>query len=87
LGKEFVSRKQKLIIYAQKRKIPIHVDDVSENAHGLVSMFRGVVSEAELDKRIGEYKKIFWQKVTFFLVLISSLAGGFVWVGTKFKWF
>jgi hypothetical protein len=87
MGEVPKSDKQKLIDYALKRKIAIYVDSPNENADGLASMFRGIVSEAELDKRIGEYKKLYWQKFTFFFLVASGLAGVFVWVGTKFKWF
>jgi hypothetical protein len=86
-GKAPKSNKQQLIDYALQRKIAIYIDSQHENADGLASMFRAVVSEAELEKRIGEYKKIYWQRFTFFLVLVGTLASGFVWIASKFKWF
>lgn len=46
------SRKQLLIDECERQNISIYVDDSSEQSAGIYAKFRGVASEAELDRRL-----------------------------------
>ena len=86
-GKPKFSEKQKKIDYAKKKNIPIYIDDHNETSTGIYANFRAVVSEVELEKRISDHKKLYWQRLRVIITIIGALAGAIVWIGTKLKWF
>ncbi len=87
-GVQEQSKKQKLIRFAQRKSISIFVDDNNEVSEGRHSdIFRSVASEAEIEKRISDYKKLFWQKTSVLFAIICSIAGGTAWLGSKLQWF
>lgn len=65
------SNKNALIAYCRKHNIPMHLDDSSENAGGVLGELRGVASEAELQRRVSAYKA---RRGAFFSIIISALA-------------
>lgn len=82
-----VSGKQKLIDYCIQKGIPIYTDNADESSTGIAGKMRPVVSEAELDKRIREYKDSFWRKVQIAFTIIAGCIAGIAWLATKFHWF
>lgn len=86
-GKIQQSRKQKLVETAKKRDVSVYIDDIGETSDGIYSNFRAVVSEAELEKRLAEHKRLFWQRATFWFGIFCSMVAAFVWIGTKLSWF
>ena len=87
LGKVQLTKKQRLIEFCEKKGISIYLDDSSETSAGVYANFRGVVSETELEKRVNDYKKFYWQKVGTIFAIICSVAAGVVWLGGKLKFF
>lgn len=85
-GKVEPSKKRRLIQFAEKKNISIYLDDSGENSSGVYAVFRGVASEVELEKRINDYKKLYWQKVGTTFAIICSLCGGLVWLASKLMW-
>ncbi|SRR5260221_11160642 len=81
------SRKKNLIETANKKDVSIYIDDSSETSDGIYSNFRAVVSEAELEKRLAEHKRLFLQRATLAFAIFCSSVTAVVWVGAKLKWF
>ena len=52
------SRKRLLIERCNKLGVGIYVDDSSENSSGVYSEFRGVASEAELERRLNARRSV-----------------------------
>ncbi len=51
-----LTRKQRLIEECRKQDVSIHIDDPAEQSVGIYAELRGVVSEAELDRRLNTKK-------------------------------
>ena len=47
-----LTRKQALIEKCRRRDVSIYIDDAAESSSGIYGELRGVVSEAELEKRL-----------------------------------
>lgn len=52
LGEAKKSRKELLLEKCSKHDVSIHIDDAAETSSGVYAQLRGVVSEAELERRL-----------------------------------
>lgn len=52
LGAQPETKKQRLLKKCRKHDVSIYVDDSVEQSSGIYAEFRGVVSEAELERRL-----------------------------------
>lgn len=52
------TRKQRLLEDCEKHDVSVHIDDAAEQSSSFSALFRGVASEAELERRLNEKKAI-----------------------------
>jgi hypothetical protein len=73
------SRKQLIVDKCERKNISIYIDDASEQSAGIYAKFRGVASEAELDRRLIAKQTITLKR----LICITSILGLFIafWKG------
>lgn len=57
-----LTRKQLLIEECKKQDVSIYIDDPSEQSTGAYAIFRGVASEAELERRLNAKKVTIFSK-------------------------
>lgn len=67
------TRKQLLLEECIKNNVSIHVDDSSETSSGIYANFRGVASEAELERRLNAKTAIIQSKRANFLARLALL--------------
>jgi len=70
-----LTRKQLLIEECEKQDVSIYIEEPSEQSSGVYSIFRGIASEAELERRLNAKKAIAFSKranVIAFLIFIVS---------------
>lgn len=71
------SRKQALLNECERLDVSIHIDDASETSSGVYAQFRGVASEAELERRLNAkqaLKRATWSNATAILALLVAVA-------------
>ena len=73
-----LTRKQLLIEECKKHDVAIYIDDPSEQSAGVYAIFRGVVSEAELEVRLNPKRSFSLSRrtnvIALFVLLVSAIA-------------
>lgn len=82
-----ITKKEKSINYATRNGISIYIDDPKEKTSGIYSIFRQVASESEIEKRITEYKKLYWQRIAIIFTFICSITVFVKWIAEKYHLF
>lgn len=72
------TRKQRLIEECKRQDVSIYIDDPTEQSAGIYAELRGVVSEAELERRLNAKKAIALSKrtnvIAYFSLFVSAIA-------------
>jgi len=84
------SRKQALLNECERLDVSIHIDDASETSSGVYAQFRGVASEAELERRLNAKKALeraSWANAIAILALLVAVAALIKSFDLSMKWF
>ena len=73
LGEVPLTRKKRLLEECRKNDVSIYIDNSSEESSGIYAEFRGVVSEAELERRLNSKKAVSQSSRANFIAAIALI--------------